>query len=147
MKHIVKHVKPYLGLLAASIILLAAQAYCNLMLPNIMSQIVNVGIQGYTQKIAGAGSSVMVEALKAEQLHYIYTMGAKMLILAVITSLIALSVQLCNARLGTGVGRDLRKTIFTKIESFSSQEFDQFSTASLITRTTNDVQQVQQMLT
>ena len=147
MKQILKHVKPYLGIMILSITLIGVQAYCNLMLPNIMSQIVNVGIQGYTQQILTETSSVAVQALRAEQSRYIYTMGAKMLGLAIVTSGVAIMVQYLNARLGTGVGRDLRKTIFSKIESFSNQEFDQFSTASLITRTTNDVQQIQMMLT
>lgn len=146
MKHIIKHLKPYWGLLVATIGLIAVQAYCNLMMPNIMSKIVNVGIQGYSQQISAAANLDIAQALKEQQLNYIYTMGFQMLLLALATSAVALTVQFCNARLGTGVGRDLRKTIFTKIESFSSQEFDTFSTASLITRTTNDVQQIQMML-
>ena len=146
MKHVFKHVKPYLPLLITSIILIGVQAYCNLALPDVMSQIVNVGIQEYSEKIALAGGRTAT-ALIAEQKKYIYAMGLKMLVLATGTSMVALTVQFCNAKLGTGLSRDLRKTIFSKIESFSGAEFDQFSTASLITRTTNDVQQVQMMLT
>lgn len=146
MKHVKSHVKPYLPLLITSIILIGVQAYCNLALPNIMSKIVNVGIQEYSAKISAA-SGAAAEALMAEQKRYIYSMGAKMLGLATLTGFVAISVQFCNARLGTGLSRDLRKSIFTKIESFSGAEFDRFSTASLITRTTNDVQRVQMMLT
>ena len=146
MKHVKKHVKPYLPLLISSIIFIAIQAYCNLALPNIMSKIVNVGIQEYSQKIALA-SGRAAEALKLEQQHYIIMTGFKMLGVAVFTGIVTLLVQYCNAKLGTGLARDLRNTIFGKIESFSSAEFDKFSTASLITRTTNDVQQVQMMLT
>ncbi|MBQ3008282.1 MAG: ABC transporter ATP-binding protein [Oscillospiraceae bacterium] len=146
MKHVKSHVKPYLPLLLASVILIGVQAYCNLALPDVMSQIVNVGIQEYSAKIAAATGGA-VTALIAEQKQYIYRMGFRMLVLATGTSLVALAVQFCNAKLGTGLSRDLRKTIFGKIESFSGAEFDQFSTASLITRTTNDVQQVQMMLT
>ena len=50
MKHVFKHVKPYLPLLITSIILIGVQAYCNLALPDVMSQIVNVGIQEYSEK-------------------------------------------------------------------------------------------------
>ena len=146
MKHIREHVRPYLPLLIGSIVFIALQAYCNLMLPNIMSQIVNVGIQQYSQEISAA-SGRAAEILKAEQQRYILKTGIKMLGVALITGIITLAMQYCNAKLGTGLSRDLRKSIFTKIESFSSAEFDKFSTASLITRTTNDVTQVQTMLT
>ncbi len=146
MKHIRKHVKPYLPLLISSIIFIAIQAYLNLVLPNIMSQIVNVGIQDYSQKIALASGAV-AESLKLEQQQYIIITGAKMLCVAIFTGVVTLLIQYINAKMGTGLARDLRNTIFSKIESFSSAEFDKFSTASLITRTTNDVQQVQMMLT
>ena len=146
MKHVLKHVKPYLPLMFTSIVLIAVQAYCNLALPDVMSQIVNVGIQEYSAKIAAA-TGREAQALMARQQRYIIKTGGKMLLLATVTSLVAITVQFCNARLGTGLSRDLRKTIFAKIESFSGAEFDQFSTASLITRTTNDVQQVQMMFT
>ena len=146
MKHILKHVKPYLPLMLISVVLIGVQAYCNLALPDVMSQIVNIGIQDYSTKIAAA-SGREAEALAARQQRYIIKTGGKMLLLATVTSLVALTVQFCNAKLGTGLSRDLRKTVFTKIESFSGAEFDQFSTASLITRTTNDVQQVQMMFT
>lgn len=145
MKHIKEHIKPYIPLLIASIIFIAAQAYFNLMLPNVMSQLVNVGIQEYFQKISAA-TGERARALIAEQKAYIYKTGFKMLLVAMGTSLCALAVQYFNARMGTGLSRDLRRSVFAKIESFSSAEFDQFSTASLITRSTNDVQQVQMML-
>ena len=145
MKHIKEHIKPYIPLLIASIIFIAAQAYFNLMLPNVMSQLVNVGIQEYFQKISAA-TGERARALIAEQKEYIYKTGFKMLLVAMGTSLCALAVQYFNARMGTGLSRDLRRSVFSKIESFSSAEFDQFSTASLITRSTNDVQQVQMML-
>ena len=146
MKHILKHIKPYIPMILFSVFLIGVQAWCNLAMPDVMSQIVNVGIQEYSAKIAlASGDAVM--ALMAEQRAYIVATGGKMLVIALITSGVALAVQFCNAKMGTGLTRDLRKTVFTKIESFSSAEFDRFSTASLITRTTNDVQQLQMMLT
>lgn len=144
MKHISKYVKPYVPLLLLAVIFIGIQAYCNLMLPNVMSQIVNVGIQEYTQLISQAQGR-QARLLKAQQKEYIYSMGLKMLLLATLTSFLALAAQYCNSRLGAGISKDLRKAVFAKIESFSGAEFDKFSTASLITRTTNDVQQVQTM--
>ncbi len=146
MKHIAKHIKPYIPIIMLSIILIAVQAYCNLAMPDVMSQIVNIGIQEYSAKIARASGDAALR-LMAEQRAFIIATGGKMLVIALITSGVALAVQFCNAKMGTGLTRDLRKTVFTKIESFSSAEFDRFSTASLITRTTNDVQQLQMMLT
>jgi len=146
LKHILKHIRPYVPMLLMSMVLIAVQAYCNLAMPDVMSQIVNVGIQEYSHRIAQASADA-VPALMAQQRAYIIATGGKMLVIALITSGVALMVQYCNAKLGTGLTRDLRRTVFTKIESFSSAEFDKFSTASLITRTTNDVQQLQMMLT
>ena len=146
MKHIRKHIKPYIPIILLSVCLIGVQAYCNLAMPDVMSQIVNVGIQEYSAKIAAASGDAAVR-LMAEQRAYIIATGGKMLLIALVTSGVALAVQFCNAKMGTGLTRDLRKTVFTKIESFSSAEFDRFSTASLITRTTNDVQQLQMMLT
>lgn len=146
MKHIKNHIKPYIPMILLSVVLIGVQAYCNLAMPDVMSQIVNVGIQEYSQKIAQA-SDRAARRLMDEQRAYIIATGGKMLIIALITSGVALAVQFCNAKMGTGLSRDLRKTVFAKIESFSSAEFDKFSTASLITRTTNDVQQLQMLLT
>lgn len=77
---------------------------------------------------------------------YILNMGAKMLILAAIGMSASILVSYMAARTGAGVGRDLRGRVFNKVVGFSNAEFDKFSTASLITRSTNDVQQVQMML-
>lgn len=146
MKHIKEHIWPYKWFLLTSIVFIALQAYCNLLMPNIMSNIVNVGIQEYSQKIAVASGEAAI-LLKAEQQRYIIKTGFKMLSVALFTGAFTLMAQYCNARFGTSLARDLRKNIFSKIESFSNAEFDKFSTASLITRTTNDVQQVQMMFT
>ena len=122
------------------------QAICNLMMPNLMSDIVNVGIQDYAMQIASA-DGVQAEALKDQQMKYILTVGVKMLLVALLTVAVDLGIHLVNSFSGTGISRDLRRAVFSKIESFSSQEYSDFSTASLITRTTNDVQQVQMLFT
>lgn len=147
MKHILKYVKKYYPMLLISVIFLAAQAYCSLMLPNLMSDIVNVGIQDYSQQILAQTTTEGAQSLQAAQTAYILQMGFKMLLLALATTTVALGVNFINAKMGTGIARDLRKGVFTKIEGFSSQEFDSFSSSSLITRTTNDIQQVQQLFT
>ena len=85
--------------------------------------------------------------LHQKQQNYIMLTGGKMLLVALAGVLAAVGVGFFSARIGAAISRDLRHDIFQKVESFSSGEFDKFSTASLITRTTNDVQQVQILIT
>ena len=80
------------------------------------------------------------------QRRYILKTGTMMLLIALAGAACAVLVGYFAARVAAGVARDLRQGTFTRVESFSSAEFDTFSTASLITRTTNDVQQVQMAL-
>lgn len=77
------------------------------------------------------------------QNNYIMLAGGKMLLIALGSAACAIMVGLFASRIGAGFSRSLRKEVFNKVESFSSAEFNKFSTSSLITRTTNDVQQVQ----
>ena len=77
------------------------------------------------------------------QTHYLWMEGAKMIGLALIMGVTTVLVGFFASRIGAGVGRDLRSSLFKKVVGFSNAEMDQFSTASLITRTTNDVQQIQ----
>ena len=81
------------------------------------------------------------------QNSYIFKEGLIMLGIALIGSLCAIGAAYLAARTATGAARNMRKDVFEKVESFSSAEFSHFSTASLITRTTNDIQQVQNVLT
>ena len=80
------------------------------------------------------------------QTGYILTVGLKMLGLTVLLTPCAISAGFCMARLGAGVGRDLRRDVFSRVTRFNQSEMDRFSTASLITRSTNDVQQIQMFL-
>lgn len=82
----------------------------------------------------------------AIQIHYILMDGLKMLGLTVLLTGCAVGAGFCLARLGAGVGRDLRRDVFAKVTYFNNSEMDQFSTASLITRSTNDITQVQNFL-
>lgn len=116
---------------------------------------------GVSVKLEALGSSSMKAAgatvVKAEyqaigmdtdsmQSDYIISAGTKMLLVALCSAVAAILVGLLASRIGSGFARSVRKEVFTKVESFSNSEFNQFSTSSLITRTTNDVQQVQMVI-
>ena len=110
------------------------------------------------QKFASLGSSMIVQAaagaLKTEyaalgmdtgalQTNYILRIGALMLLLTLLSGACTIAVGFLSARVAAGLSRDLRRNVFERVENFSSSEFDKFSTASLITRTTNDITQIQ----
>lgn len=82
----------------------------------------------------------------AIQTNYIIVDGLKMLGLTVLLTCCAIGAGFCLARLGAGVGRDLRRDVFARVTYFNNNEMDQFSTASLITRSTNDITQIQNFL-
>ena len=84
--------------------------------------------------------------LDAKQVHYIVIKGLEMLGIALLGVLAAVLVGFFASRISSGVAKQMRSDVFRKVESFSNTEFDKFSTASLITRTTNDVTQVQMLL-
>ncbi|MDR0636452.1 MAG: ABC transporter ATP-binding protein/permease [Treponema sp.] len=127
MLKVFAYLKPFLFSFVPAIAFLFVQAFCDLTLPNYMAAIVNVGIQ--------------------EGRHdYIFSTGLIMLGVALLGGLATIAVSLLSSRVGAGFARNLRKAVFEKIERFSSIEFDQFSTASLITRCTNDVTQIQMLL-
>ena len=79
----------------------------------------------------------------AMQTAYLWTAGLKMVGLALIMGLATVLVSFFASRVGAGIGRDLRDGVFKRVVGFSNAEMDQFSTASLITRSTNDIQQIQ----
>jgi len=122
-----KYLKPFLLNVLLAVILLFGQAICDLTLPNYMSEIVNIGIQ-------------------QKQPKYIISTGAIMLLIALVGGAATVLVGFISARVATGVARNIRRDIFAKVGSFSHGEFDRFSTASLITRCTNDVTQIQMLL-
>ncbi|MBN2006403.1 MAG: ABC transporter ATP-binding protein [Anaerolineae bacterium] len=110
------------------------------------------------ERFAALGDSMIAQAavgavkteyialgMSAEKLQtdYILHVGGQMLLLTLLSVACTITVGFLAARISSGLGRDLRKAVFEKVENFSSAEFDAFSTASLITRTTNDVTQVQ----
>lgn len=121
------YIKPFKSGVLSAIILLFGQAMCDLNLPNLMSSIVNIGIQ-------------------QGQTGHIFRIGVVMLIVAFLGGGANILVNLLSVKISAGVARKLRRDLFSKVESFLSSEFDEFSAASLITRCTNDVTQVQQLI-
>ncbi len=108
-----------------------------------------LGERMITQMAAGAVRAEY-EALGMDtarlQKDYLRRVGGQMLLLTLLSAACVIAVSFLSAQTAAGMARDLRKDIFEKVESFSSAEFDRFSTASLITRTTNDVTQVQMVV-
>lgn len=125
MKQVLKFFKPCIPAIILIIALLFGQAMCELALPGYMSDIINDGI------------------IK-QDMDYIYSTGIMMLIIAAGSMLCAIGASFFSSRAASRALRDTRSSLFKKITSFSAAEFDQFQTASLITRTTNDIQTVQQ---
>ena len=81
------------------------------------------------------------------QNDYIFNTGLQMLGIASITMICAITIMLLSSRVAAKLGKTLREKVFKKVTSFSNAELREFSTASLITRSTNDVQQIQQLIT
>lgn len=125
MKQVLRFFKPCLPAILLIICLLFGQAMCELALPGYMSDIINNGI------------------IK-QDMNYIRSTGIMMLVIAAGSMLCAISASFFSSRAASRALRDTRSSLFKKITSFSAAEFDKFQTASLITRTTNDIQTVQQ---
>lgn len=120
-----RYLKPYKWQALLLVALIAVQAWTTLQLPAMMAQIINDGIM-------------------VGNMEFVWITGVQMIGVALITSLCAFVANFLSARIGTAYARDIRDDFFVKVMSLSISEIDQFSTASLITRTTNDVAQVQQ---
>lgn len=120
----------HVGEVVSVFVLLLAQALCELSLPRYMSDIVNVGVVG-----AEAGNSAYLGHMAL--VMFGFCVGS--LAAAVLSGLIA-------SRVAAAVARDLRREVFAKVMTFSPAEVNRFSQSSLITRCTNDVQQIQNMI-
>jgi len=138
MTKLLAHLKPYAFQIFLTIALLFIQANTDLALPDYMSKIVNIGIQQGGMEKPGAGP-----VSTSVQTSFILGMGGKMLLLTLISMAATILVGYLSARAAAGFARDLRRSVFVKVENFSLAELDRFSTASLITRTTNDITQLQ----
>ena len=120
-------IAPYRGYVAIVMVLALAQSIGFLLLPRLMSDIVDKGI------------------VKGDQRAILET-GGLMLVMSVVATLCAIAGSYFSSKVATGFGRILRGAIFARVEYFSIHQFDRFGAASLVTRTTNDTTQVQQML-
>ena len=125
MKTTLKYYKRYIPVIILILLFLFGQAMCELALPGYMSDIINDGI------------------VKGD-MDYIRKTGLIMIGIAAVTAVCAVLGSMLAARVAAQSSRDIRKSLFEKVTSFSAAELEQFSTASLITRSTNDVQMVQQ---
>jgi ATP-binding cassette, subfamily B, multidrug efflux pump len=124
MKKILGNLKPFFWSIVVVFILVFITTMTDLALPDFMSRIVDIGI------------------VKGDS-NYILSTGMEMIFIALIGALATVGVSFLAAKISAGVSKNIREEIFAKAESFSLIEFNKFGTSSLITRTTNDVQQVQ----
>ncbi|HLV97736.1 MAG TPA: ABC transporter ATP-binding protein [Ktedonobacterales bacterium] len=127
MFKLLRFMKPYRLPLLIIAVLAIAQSLANLYLPTLMADIVDNGII-------------------TKDIGYIWGTGGWMLLVTLGGTIAAIGGSFYGARVATGFGKIIRGEIFNHVEHFSLQEFDKVSTASLITRTTNDTTQVQQVL-
>lgn len=126
MKKLFKYLKPFTPMIIVAIILTFCQGMLNLYLPNLMSDIVNNGIVG-------------------QSLNEVYKYGKQMVLVTLGFMLCAIGATFMASRVSAGFGKKLRSAIYRQVEKLSLAEFKKISTSSLITRTTNDVTQVQQL--
>jgi ATP-binding cassette subfamily B protein len=133
MKKLAKYLRPYRYPLLLMLILLLGQAMAELFLPTLMADIVNNGIVYSVQN-------------EVSRTYYILQIGVTMLAVAFLAGVASIGAAYIAQRIAAGAARNLRRDLFVKVESFSQSEFDKFSSASLITRCTNDVSQVQNLV-
>ena len=119
-----KYFKPYIPYILAAVVLLFAEAMLELALPGYMADIIDDGI------IAG-------------DMKQIYKIGILMIGISAAIVLCATGVSLFASKTAARSARDIRKAVFRKVMHFANEEMEDFSTASLITRSTNDIQQIQ----
>ena len=124
---ILKYLKPYANHIVISIIMVVITNLSDLYLPNIMANIVNNGIS-------------------KGNIPYIWRMGGYMLLTVAVVKASAIVLSYSSAKASMGLGKVLRRELFVKVQSLSQNEIDEIGTASLITRTTNDINQVQTAL-
>lgn len=127
MKNLLKPLKNKIPQIILIIFFLIVQAYCNLTLPSYTADIVNVGIQN-------------------ADVDYIINTGVMMLIMVGTSVIAAIFTSYFSSRVSSGYAKDLRKIVYKKVLKFSNHELNTISRASLITRTTNDINQIQNVI-
>ena len=119
-----RYLKPYWPAIVLTIMLICLQTLANLALPTLMANIVDKGVIG-------------------KDIGYIVNTGEQMLLITAAGMVCSIGAAYLSSRVAVGLGRDVRTRLFSRVESFSLHELDQLGPATLITRTTNDVTQVQ----
>ncbi|AXI00166.1 ABC transporter ATP-binding protein [Sporosarcina sp. PTS2304] len=127
MLKILKNLSVYKWLVAIIFGLVFLQSMSELYLPTLMADIIDNGV------VVG-------------NIPYIWKIGGLMLGVSLLSALASVAVSYYSSKAAMGLGRDIRRKVFTHVESFSLQDFDKLGTASLITRTTNDITQIQQVV-
>jgi ATP-binding cassette, subfamily B, multidrug efflux pump len=124
---VLEYMSEYLGMFIGAVALLVVQAICDLALPDYMSDMVNNGV------ISGNAP-------------YILQTGGKMILVTLLSAVCAIATGYFAARIAAYTARDMRADVFKRVQTFSNPELDKFSPASLITRTTNDITQIQMLI-
>ncbi len=119
--------RPFIRYIALAVVVMVGQAAAELMLPTVMAEIVDGGM------MTGDASKVL-------------EVGSFMLLIALMSSACAILGSYFSSRLALGVAKNLRSAVFAKVESLGAHEFDSFGASSLITRSVNDVSQIQSVL-
>ena len=127
MRNLLRPLKSKIPQILLVVIFLAVQAYCNLTLPSYTADIVNIGIQN-------------------ADIDYIWNTGAMMLLMVAISVFAAVFISFFSSRISSGYAKDLRKLVYRKVLKFSNHELNNISRSSLITRTTNDINQIQNVI-
>ena len=122
-----RFLRPYRRQVAVVVALLVTQAVGSLYLPNLNADLINNGV------VAG-------------DVHYIWTTGALMLGITLVLGIVAVAGVYFASRVAMGIGADVREVVFRRVQLFSGREMNRFGTPSLITRNTNDIQQIQLFL-
>ncbi|WP_396277479.1 ABC transporter ATP-binding protein [Glutamicibacter creatinolyticus] len=126
LKLILKHSKPYAGWIVAVFILQLATTMATLFLPSLNAKIIDVGVVN-------------------TDIDYIWRTGGIMLVVAFVQVITAIGAVYFGAKTAMSLGRDIRQAVFEQVSTFSAQDVNKFGAATLITRGTNDVQQVQML--
>ncbi|WP_431710445.1 ABC transporter ATP-binding protein [Glutamicibacter uratoxydans] len=126
LKLILEHSKPYKGWIIAVVILQMLTTIATLLLPSLNARIIDVGVV-------------------QTDIDYIWRTGGIMLVVALVQVVTAIAAVYFGAKTAMSLGRDLRQAVFEQVSTFSAQDVNKFGAATLITRGTNDVQQVQML--
>jgi ATP-binding cassette, subfamily B, multidrug efflux pump len=157
MKKVFSYLKPYRWSVAVLFVLVALTALGMLLLPNYMSRIIGEGITveyrlyepsmtTYTlvdQETCAVAATDLCDIVQQSNLSIILKYGVMMLGVTLLSSIASVGVSFLSSKISTGFGRDVRKAIFKTVSNYSLTEADKFGTSTLITRSTNDVMQIQ----